>query len=53
MFIENNLKLWDFRRCKITIMDHRRLAEYLVRIYPQHYKICDPRSDDPNVKDFL
>lgn len=34
-------------------MDHRRLAEYLVKIFPQNYKICTPDSINPGVKEFL
>lgn len=36
LFVKNKYKEeWNFRKYKITIMDHRRLAEYLVRIFPQ------------------
>lgn len=34
-------------------MDHRRLAEYLVRIFPNQYKICTPDALNLNVKEFL
>ena len=34
-------------------MDHRRLAEYLVKIYPKDYKICKPLSINPNIHEFL
>jgi hypothetical protein len=53
LFIKNNLRLWNFDNFKITIMDHRRLAEYLVRVSPHEFKIGTPHNANPNVKDFL
>lgn len=53
LFIKNNLKLWNFRVNKITIMDHRRLAEYLAKLHPNEFKICAPDSLNASIKEFL
>jgi len=53
MFVMNNIKAWNFKQIKITIMDHRRLAELLTKVFPKDYKIYFPASLNEDINEFL
>ena len=52
-FIQNDLTRWDFVQFPITIIDHRRLTQILVRLFPKTYQCTDPRSMEPLTNQFL
>ena len=47
------MEKWNYTRNKITPLDHRRLAEYLVHVNPKRYKIGAPLALDEEFCSFL
>jgi len=47
------IQKWNFKNSKFTIIDHRRLSELLVRVFPKMYKIGQPMAINKSINDFL
>ncbi len=53
LFLDGRTKEWDYEHMKITLIDHRRLSEVLVKSFPEHYVIYQPQALQKDIHDFL
>lgn len=53
LFLEGKTDEWDYEKLKITLFDHRRLADVLVKTFPKDYVIYQPNALQKDVHDFL
>lgn len=53
LFLNGKTDEWDYEQVKITLFDHRRLAEVLAKTFPNDYVIYQPHALQKDVHDFL
>lgn len=53
MFKNGILHQFDFDKIKFTLLDHRRMSQLLINLYPKHYYTGKVHSTDPNAAPFL
>jgi hypothetical protein len=52
-FYAGKLHEFDFQEIKFTLLDHRRISELLVNLFPAEYSLGPPESPHPKVREFL
>jgi hypothetical protein len=52
-FVNDELGNWNFFTHKISIADHRRLAELLLRLSPEKYALYHPQALNNSINEFL
>lgn len=44
LFMDGKVEEWDYSQLQITLMDHRRLAEVLVKVFPNDFVLFHPEA---------
>lgn len=52
-FADDELGSWNYSTHKISIADHRRIAELLVRLSPDKYTLLHPQALNHSINEFL